>query len=526
MFRTVLVDDEVFVRQGLKSLIDWEECGFEVVAEAANGEDALKIIKDIKPDLVITDIRMPVLNGLELIEQTKEKLKVNSKFIIVSGYNDFSYAQKAVRWGVIDFVLKPIDQEDLQATLLKLRDKLEAEKANHTEKEKLLLNQIFTHTWAEVDKKKVDLLASLLGDFYKGGNYYYVNVELNNLTQTEQDAIQGKNSLIKDILSEAVEKLCKDPSYLAIYEQPDESTGFLITSNHLLKFKGTIDQLAEKIRTEIELTLNTPVMIYIGTKVSDLSDVKESYDTANSIRNYKYVLKNTNVIIYDEVKDLKTSYTELNNKLYISLMEQLEENNPSEIHHVINKIFSEFETHSFDPSAIKTSINRCVHKVIQTINDMDGEEKRIISLPAMTNWEKYNLTLDELKRLFTNYLLEGAVVIQELRKENMKGDIYKLKAYVEKNYHENISLKSIASKFYMNPVYLGQLFKKTFGVYFKEYLLTLRIDEAKNLLRKTDLRVYEIAEKVGFGSTDYFVTQFEKVSKMTPTEYRNQLLKK
>lgn len=157
---------------------------------------------------------------------------------------------------------------------------------------------------------------------------------------------------------------------------------------------------------------------------------------------------------------------------------------------------------------------------------MDGEEKRIISLPAMTNWEKYNLTLDELKRLFTNYLLEGAVVIQELRKENMKGDIYKLKAYVEKNYHENISLKSIASKFYMNPVYLGQLFKKTFGVYFKEYLLTLRIDEAKNLLRKTDLRVYEIAEKVGFGSTDYFVTQFEKVSKMTPTEYRNQLLKK
>jgi len=132
----------------------------------------------------------------------------------------------------------------------------------------------------------------------------------------------------------------------------------------------------------------------------------------------------------------------------------------------------------------------------------------------------------ELKRLLSSFLLECASFVCKLRKEYAKGGIQKIKAYIEAHYNENISLKSIASVFYMNPVYLGQLFKKTYGLHFNEFLLQLRIGEAKKLLRQTDCRVYEIAEKVGFGSADYFVTRFEKLERMTPTEYRNKLLEK
>jgi Response regulator containing CheY-like receiver domain and AraC-type DNA-binding domain len=144
----------------------------------------------------------------------------------------------------------------------------------------------------------------------------------------------------------------------------------------------------------------------------------------------------------------------------------------------------------------------------------------------MMNGQSGFSRLHELKGLFTEFLHEAAAYLAELRNEQSKGGIERIKKYIEANYTENISLKSIAGKFYMNSVYLGQLFRKTYGIYFNDFLLQIRIGEAKKLLRQTDLRMYEIAEKVGFQNADYFVTQFEKLEKVTPTDYRNKLLGK
>ncbi|MDQ0255905.1 two-component system response regulator YesN [Evansella vedderi] len=524
MYKVVLVDDEIYVRQGLASLIEWEKCGYEIVAEADNGEDAFQIIKDTNPDVVITDIRMPVVDGLSLIQNVKEKFNSNIKFIIISGYNDFSYAQKAVRYGVFDFVLKPIDQDELESTLLKLAEKLQTEKVERSKKGKLLLDQIFAQSLDGNDNEIREWATSLNLD--ESEYFYYLLIEINNLLPNEPINSDENIKSIKPTIKETVVNMGKSTKRIALYEQQDNAVGILITSEHLQNFNGNIEAFADRLKNGVKKKIDKPITVYAGAKVTDLLSLKKSYDTANSIRNYKYINDKTNVIIYDQVEKIPVAYSEINEKLYLSLMEQIEENNTKEIEKVVEQIFTEFKTRNFAPGAIRTSINRCVHGVIQTVNSMDGDEKKIISIGAMTQWEKYNLTLKELKKVFTTFVIEGAVIIQELRKVNMKGDIYKVKSYVENNYHQNISLKSIASKFFMNPVYMGQLFKKTFGIYFKEYLLSLRIDEAKKLLRQTDLRVYEVAEKVGFGSTDYFVTQFEKINKMTPTEYRNQLLKK
>ena len=120
---------------------------------------------------------------------------------------------------------------------------------------------------------------------------------------------------------------------------------------------------------------------------------------------------------------------------------------------------------------------------------------------------------------------ESGRYIANLRKRQQGGDIPKIRSYIEANYQENISLKSIAAVFYINPVYLGQVFKKAYGMYFNDFLQQLRVNEAKRLLRQTDLRIYEVAERVGFGNSDYFVTRFEKIEGVTPSEYRNSLIK-
>jgi two-component system response regulator YesN len=157
---------------------------------------------------------------------------------------------------------------------------------------------------------------------------------------------------------------------------------------------------------------------------------------------------------------------------------------------------------------------------------MDGDKNGLPILDAMHIWTKMPASLQGLKAMFKTFIQESTVYIAELRKTNTKGCIQKIKQYIETHYDQNLSLKSIAAIFYMNPVYLGQLFKKTYGVYFNEFLLQTRMQEAKRLLRQTGLRVYEIADKIGYNNADYFVTQFEKVERKTPSEYRSSLYAK
>ncbi|MBU9712964.1 response regulator transcription factor [Evansella tamaricis] len=523
MYTVLLVDDEVFVRQGLISLIEWEKCGFKVIAEASNGEDAFDMINKKNPDLVITDIRMPVIDGLELIKKVHDELNKDQKFIIVSGYSDFSYAQKAVRYGVIDFVLKPIDQQEMENTLTTLSATLDDEKQESSNKEKLLLEKLFIQSLeGNIDSDEEKEWSKLLK--VSDSKYlYYLLLEINNVLPKETvEENEDRIAIIKNAFGRAG----GNTDHFISYEQQDGSVGLLISSNDLVEVRGDVEKFGSHLVKDVSRKSRNTITAFVGKKATDLTSLNISYNTANSIRGYRYLLNEMNVITYEMVSDLPITYNELNTKLYLSLMEQIEENTVTDIGNTVERIFTEFQEKSFAPSALRTTINRCIHGVIERITSMEGDEKKIVTMEPMMNWERFNLTLEELKKMFTSFVIEGSVLIQDLRKENMKGDIHKVKSYVENNYHENISLKSIASKYYMNPVYMGQLFKKTFGLYFKEYLLQLRIDEAKKLLRQTDMRVYEVAEKVGFGSTDYFVTQFEKINKMTPTEYRNQLLKK
>ncbi len=520
MNKVLLVDDEVFVRKGLRSLINWQEFGFEICWEADNGEDAFTIILEEKPDLVITDVRMPVVDGLTLIKKVRE-IENQTKFIIVSGFNDFSYAQQAVKYNVIDFVLKPIDQEELEETLGKLAKKLDLEKTEIVKQKKVTLDQTIAkllegNLGEDAMKECLDIL-----NIGSDEVCYYLLIEVNNLKNvTEESSLEGFASIVR----EGAENINENKNEVLVHEHQDHTVGVLLPSTNLKRFKGDVTLYAVELKKHIAKKTDIDITFCIGKKAENITELKASYETANEIRSYKYILPNDQPITYEKVSDLVVNYNELDNKLYVSLMEEIEENNLEAIKLTIEEIFEQFRTKHFAPKSVKTSINRCIHGVIQTVTSMEGDETSLSKLKPMVYWEDSNLTLAELRKRFSSFIIEGASIIQTLRKENMKGDIYKIKAYIENNYHQNISLKSIANKFYMNPVYMGQLFKKTFGVYFKEFLLKIRIDEAKKLLRQTDMRVYEVADKVGFGSTDYFVTQFEKINKMTPTEYRNHLL--
>ncbi|MRH42793.1 response regulator [Aquibacillus halophilus] len=515
--KVFLVDDDRFVRKGLKSIIDWESCGYEVCAEADNGEDALEYIKHHTPDLVVTDIRMPVLDGLQLIKEVSESLNPKPSFIIISGYSDFKYAQQAVKYGVHDFILKPVDKEEFEKTLQILSEKLKREKIMTRARENMIATSTLENilTGKQEEPLEHNFLKRLNVSY--GGPLTYLIIEVNKMivdVSKLQDMIMRKTTTEEENES------------LLIRDHGQGSFGLLVSDRKELVYSEDIELFAEDLQKRMERQLDKEVSVFVGKTVNAPSEIKESYETAKLAAQFKYVKSDKRPIFYQDVENESINYIELDQKTHNLLMEQIEEYNSTTILQTIDEIINEFKTKEFARDAVKTSINRFVHEIVKTIKTLEGNEQDLSTLPSMLHWSDHPYTLEQIKDMFSEFIIEASKLISQLNKDNVKGNIHKIKRYIDTNYKKNLTLKQIANHFYMNPVYMGQLFKKTYGVYFKDYFLQVRINEAKKMLRQTDLRIYEIAENVGFSNPDYFVTQFEKTVGATPTKYRNKVTDK
>lgn len=522
MYRVLLVDDEIFARKGLRKLIDWAACGYEVVEEADNGEDALALIRELQPDVVVTDIRMPVLDGLGLIRHIVEREKIRTQFIIISGYDDFAYAQQAVRFGVHDFILKPVDQDLLQTTLKKLHHKLAREKVLASEREQLERHEIFASLIkGEASELLLPVWAKRL-HMKPDEEVRYVFAELNDIYPLELAEADKLTVKLKETLKQELRALTGRPDTF-VYKHRNR-LGFVMPVGASLSGFGKFDLFAAELQRRLAKSFRHPVYVYAGKPARSLAHMSQSYQSAKEALYYKFIVQNDRLIIHDNVADIQLHFAELDAKLHQQMTEYVELHDESAFTSCIDDIFQQFHTRQFASEAVKLAIHRCVSSIIQIMNRMSINERELSSLEPIISWQDHNISPQELKRLFANFLSGSSGLLSARRKESVKGGIQRIKSYIEQNYADNISLKSIAAIFYMNPVYLGQLFKKTYGLYFNEFLLNLRINEAKKLLRQTDLRIYEVAERVGFNNADYFVTQFEKLEQMTPTEYRNMLL--
>ncbi|WP_166245471.1 response regulator transcription factor [Paenibacillus turpanensis] len=518
MCKVLLVDDEMFARQGLIQFIDWKAYGFDTVLEADNGEEALELIESERPELVVTDIRMPLLDGLQLIQTVKERGLSEPVFIIVSGYNDFKYAQQAMRFGVRDFLLKPIDKGELTETLDRIMDQFRQSALFDHRGQEAKLEELLA---GKADGVLSLELAAAMG-ITEGQELRYIVLELNDLQADEEEATmlrryrEWKQAWVRRIAEYT------GHSTVLMHEQQRGVYGFL-AAKPKQGDKSDWRQFIRSLQRQLALYAPGRTMVYGGSIVTSFEQVKDSFRTANEARQCKYALKGRTAVLYEETEDIAVQFIELENRFYQQLLEAMEESASEEIERMIETIFHEFQTKAFAPDAVMTSLTRCVISIVRTIQQMEGDEKQLLSLPSMLNATKQVVTLEKLRMHFSQFVTESTTYIAALRHKNSKGGIAKIKQYIEAHYRENISLKSIAAKFYMNPVYLGQLFRKSYGLYFNEFLLQFRVQEAKKLLRTSELRIYEIAGLVGFSNADYFVTQFEKVEGKTPSEYRSAI---
>ncbi|OMF94771.1 response regulator [Paenibacillus sp. FSL R7-0337] len=515
MFKVLLVDDEVYVRKGLLEIIPWEALEFSVVGEANNGAEALEMIEQLEPDLVITDIRMPTLDGLDLIRSVYTQAGLPMIFIIISGFNDFNYAQQAMRYGVRDYILKPIDEEEMTAALRKLSYAMGRKRIAALTNDDLTTSAIMEALVQEnLQPEEAEPYAAALGLEGKHGFLYTV-------TELHMDP-QERPATLKQF-QEVLHSIEAGGAGIPVLEQQPGVFGMLLCLDRI-EGCGLALHL-KRLRTTLIERLHIELSLYAGDPVDMLAHVHRSYSEANEAGRHKYA-ENTGVITYAQIREKALYVFDMSPVLANKLILELEEGNMTDYQQTVNNIFTLFQEQRFTPQAVTGSLARCMTGILGVITAMDGNEAEILRLKGLAEQGHGQWSLPMLQEHFLQAIHEAAEYMVRLRRENSLGGIKPIKQYIDTHYHENISLKSIAAMFYMNAVYLGRLFRKTYGVYFNEYLLELRVQEAKKLLRQSDLRMYEIAGRVGFQNADYFVTQFEKLEQLTPSEYRNLLIGK
>ena len=320
MIKTLIVDDEPFIRQGLRVLIDWEKYGYEIVDEAENGLKAIEKIKEKEIDLVITDIKMPEMDGLELIKYVSENIKRKINYIVLSGYCEFEYARKAIKYNVQDYILKPIQREELISSLGKIQEKyieVNLENEERENNEKIIYGKYISDLISgRYDKKSVNYIKQKL--YYKS-EIRYINIEVNYnddkyLNMSHEEKRLGQHKLYKKIL----EWLDKD-SYNVIFDVTNDKdcydVGFIyekrLSREKCLNEKDYISNLINYIREGYKYDF----FIYIGQSVNRIEDLEISYKSAVIAKMLSNFSMDSKILYYDDVMNNPKTYT-IEKKIY------------------------------------------------------------------------------------------------------------------------------------------------------------------------------------------------------------------
>lgn len=372
--RVLLVDDEPFILEGLKILIDWAAEGCEIVGSVKNGNEALRFLEGESVDLIITDIRMPECSGLQLLEKVKKDMISDAFFIIMSGYNEFEYAKTALRLGCMDYIVKPVDRDELLTVVRRIRQLLEerrVDKARRSELEKGYMDRNY--------------ITHLIGAYDREG---------------------GSNQHI----------ICKD----------------------------NLDALTRAI----------------------------------------------------------------------------EENDPARIDKYVDAFYQETREKNLSEEIINFNISYLLFQLIHLASAQDDEvnQEEIMGFIGESSFEES--LISGSSTYMQRFCREYAEYISQLRKSAGVGILQEVEKEIRTRYAENISLREMSQKYFINNAYLGQIFKKRYGMSFKDYLTDCRISEAVKLLIRTDRKIIRIAEDVGYKDSDYFVQKFIERMGCTPSKYR------
>lgn len=517
MINVLLVDDEQFIRQGMKCLVDWEEYGYQIVGEAKNGMEAIEYIENHAVDLVFVDIKMPGMTGMELISYVRENIRSQIYFVILSGYADFEYAQTAIKLDVSEYLLKPIQEEQLRDLLVKFNQIFKREQIEQQEKYDFHVIQVLQGKYTQ---KNLNVVREcLMGDSWK-----YISVEFDRLDEQFEKLGQCEKAEKQKVLMMYLQELIQNQIFhvvpLAETEEGIYGAAILLTEEIYHKKNMTEKEYLEYLQMRVSQHFKERIQFYVGQQVEKPELLSESFQSTRVARClYGIMEKDAGILSLDAANDRRPTMGIVEEDVD-QLIEAVRNNEHDEIEMVSECIFSKIRKSDMNMEMINAGIYHILYRLMEMAKEFDDEtnQQEILEYIGKESFNKLLLSgnTEEIIQMFLDY----AGYLEQVRNEESKKIFDKVDDYVKTHYKEKISLKSLGEQFYINNVYLGQLYKKKYGIVFRDYLNQLRIEGAKELLVNTDMRIYAIAQEVGFGKVDYFINKFVQMNQTTPNQYR------
>lgn len=541
MFKLVIADDEVRTLEGISSCLSWDYYNVEISGLAKNGIEALELVRTVKPDILLTDIKMPKMDGIQLSKILREELP-ELKIIFITGYSDLNYIKSAFKYDVIDYILKPVDIEELESVVSKIVETCQLEK-NMKQKRieledkikqsmPLLQEKFFRLLISGVINNRDDILHRmdfLEVDLPKSGFYMVLSIYIDDYYLLQENkSIHEKQImefLVINIISDTIGNFTKG---VAFEYNENEFVGIISFDKDIEEYiiGEKIEAIANDIKSKLNNELKISVTIGVGEWVSQIEDINFSYERAMYAANQKLLLGKNKIIFVDITKHKNEVENPLTLKEIESISIALRLGSFERAESVTDVIFKRIENiKSIDKQYIHGVCLQLISVVYNAMTDIfkNLPEEEQINIYELVNHLFKLETLEDLKEFILNTLKSFCDRVSKYQRNSSKKVIEDIKKIIYEKYYDEITISSIAKDVYLTPSYICLLFKQETGETINDFLTSFRIEKAKELMKGNMAKLYEISRKVGYSDPKYFSKIFKKYTGVNPSEYKNTL---
>lgn len=520
MYRILIVDDEPGISQGLKTLIERQSSLWEVIGMEYNGINGTAAALCLQPDLIITDISMPQMDGLEMIRALKAE-KCKAAFILLSGYSEFEYAKQAMGLGVKHYITKPVEEDELFEAIESVIRGIEEERM-----QALMLKSLESTVQTNAQRLQMLLLRDILDSMGDGSASIEELLESCDFPISHQQYVCAMLRIELHTLDfEWITKSIQAHffQYANVLALPYGSQQYAIVISHPTEIE---EEPLIKAFTTLNLhsgsEKNIQYVIGLGLRHDQVKNIGRSLEQARQALDYRVLNPNATLLYYRDIHGLDGNQQTVSDEDILRLEACIESMDAESASDVIDEIFKKLWVQK--GMSLSDLQMQCLFILLSGVRKMPSIQlplkeflgKDILSLETISRFN----TLEQLRNWLVNVIHSIIGLIGEKKIPQKKDIITEIKQYICDHYEEDLNLSDLANRFFFNPYYLSQLFKERTGESYLNYLTTLRINKAKELIVSTDLRIHEICKMIGYSDASYFSRLFEKKVGSKPTEYR------
>lgn len=503
--KILIVEDEVNAREGLGSLLGKLSDNYIVCGKASDGEQGLMLAKEHKPDLIFTDIEMPKLNGLDMLEKIKEDSQ-DPYVIILSGYSDFKYAQKGIKLGVEEYLLKPITYSALKSSMEQIERKFSLKKAALLE-EGIPNEEILEQILLNKGKNLENFYKVIKSNIKEDENMYLVNLYL-------RDKYEEKSEFIIKEIYEFMKHYKIEVFYYSVLKEYNYLPIFINTTKAFLEFIKMLKyNLLFSLRESGFSSITASII-----NINELAEIGYSFNKLQGLSKWPIVLGNDEVIYEELISKLKINKCNYPREIENEVLKAIKNNDQARLVDSNEKFILYLKANVYNPVDIIDVCSKYIFSILIASKGCNNDLYTEFKNEGILDSIKISCTFDELKERL-EYVINK--VCERNNEEFTVNSLIVRKAinYIKEYYSDKISLEDIASGMNITTEYLSRLFTKELRKSFSDYLKEFRIEKAKELLTNKKMKIYEIGEKVGYSDSKYFCKVFKESTGMSPKEY-------